>query len=44
MLSSVGTNKSFPSMILVNRFPEWLFGYNVKIVIPKDPWPSGAFL
>jgi hypothetical protein len=30
-------------MILVSRFPEWSFGYNVERIILKDP-PSGAVL
>jgi hypothetical protein len=38
----ISTNKSFPSMILVSRFPEWSFGYNVKRIIFKDP--SGPVL
>jgi hypothetical protein len=29
-------------MILVSRFPEWSFGYNVERIILKDP--SGAVL
>jgi hypothetical protein len=32
----IGTNKNFPAIILVSRFPEWLFGYDVERIILKD--------